>query len=320
MRILAMIHLAPPRHCAGAEMMLFSMLRPLVERGHHVDALLSRETPDTEPYDYRGITVHPFRTKDDPWPFARNADLVITHLENTARAVVLCSMLDRPLVQLIHNTQPTTRMWSSCKGEILVYNSQWMAEDFGNDPRGIIVRPPVFAQDYRTTPGDAITLINLSAAKGGELFWEMARRFPDRKFLAVKGAYGKQITYDLPNVEIREHGGDMRAVYGSTRILLMPSDYESWGRVGVEAMCSGIPVIAHPTPGLRESLGDAGTFCDRDDPDEWQRALSALVDRRKWGRASRLAKRRAKELDPTEDIARWCDAVERYERVIPHAA
>jgi hypothetical protein len=58
----------------------------------------------------------------------------------------------------------------------------------------------------------------------------------------------------------------------------MPSDYESFGRVAMEAAASGIPTIAAPTPGLRECLGDAGTFVELDNVDGWERAIRALLD------------------------------------------
>jgi len=90
----------------------------------------------------------------------------------------------------------------------------------------------------------------------------------------------------------------------------MPSDYESWGRVGVEAMASGIPVLAHPTDGLVESLGSAGVFCDRDDADAWQAAIESLDARDAYRAASRKAKARSKQLDPAADLAAWCGAVE----------
>lgn len=311
LRVLAMVHLFPPRHCAGAELMLLSMLRPLADRGHTVDVLLSRPTPDTGPYDLHGITVHPHKGRNDPWPFVENADVVITHLENTARAGALCAMVKRPLVQVLHNTHPTTKTFLTGSTALAVFNSQWMADDFAYTGRQLIVRPPVFAEEYRTKPGRAVTLINLNEAKGAHTFYALAERLPDVEFLGVVGAYGEQlIRTDLPNVTVLEHGQDMRAVYSRTRVLLMPSSYESWGRVGVEAMCSGIPVIANPTPGLREALGEAGTFADRDDIDSWQAELSRLLQPTAWRAASKRAKTRAGELDPTVDLDRWCAAIE----------
>ena len=87
----------------------------------------------------------------------------------------------------------------------------------------------------------------------------------------------------------------------------MPSDYESWGMVGVEAMHSGIPVIAHPTPGLRESLADAGTFIDRGDVDAWEAAIRRLYDDED---AFTRARKRAGELDPVDELDAWVTAVE----------
>lgn len=305
-----MVHLFPPRHCAGAEMMLVSMLRPLVERGHDVHVLLSRPTPDSGPYQFQGITVHPNAGSDAAWEHIEAADLVVTHLENTARAVILSRRLRRPFVVLMHNTHEASRAWAVRDAAAVVLNSEWMAGEFGHPDNGLIVRPPVFAGDYRTKPGTKVTLVNLNERKGGRLFAELAARMPDIEFLAVEGAYGEQLVPDLPNVEHRPHGGDMRSVYASTRLLLIPSDYESWGRVGVEAMCSGIPVIAHPTEGLSESLGAAGTFADRNDPAAWETAIRGLLKPRAWGAASKRAKTRAAELDPAEDIETWVRFVE----------
>lgn len=66
-------------------------------------------------------------------------------------------------------------------------------------------------------------------------------------------------------------------VWSRTKVLLIPSNYETYGMVGVEAIASGIPTIAHPTDGLCESLGDAGWFIPRDDVDEWQRVIELLL-------------------------------------------
>lgn len=311
-----MLHLFPPHHNAGAERMVLALLRALVDRGHEVDVLLSQRHPEiTSGYEIGGINVHRHREKTDPFAFLDGADVIVTHLENTPRAAALGESFKIPVAKVVHNTFTPTRMQIQRGISLAVYNSQWMAEEFADlDVNSVVIRPPVSAADYATTPGDCITLVNLYEPKGPKTFYALAERFPDLHFLAVHGAYGKQvIRNDLPNVEHIEHidGDRMRdQVYARTKILLVPSDYESWGRVGIEAMCSGIPVIAHPTPGLKESLGEAGIFCDRRKIDDWEAAINALLKPRAYTAAGKKAKARAAELDPADDLERWCDAME----------
>jgi glycosyltransferase involved in cell wall biosynthesis len=188
---------------------------------------------------------------------------------------------------------------------------EWLTANQVPIPPSVVVHPPVIAANYATTPGPKVTMVNMTEQKGANVFYGLAYRHPDVDFLAVHGGYGEQIIADLPNVEHQRNTADMRGdVYGKTRILLMPSIYESWGRVAVEAACSGIPTIAHPTPGLKESLNGSGIFADRDIPDQWDAALTTLLDGRKWRKASRLASERATQLDPTPDLARFVASME----------
>ncbi|MFJ8313754.1 MULTISPECIES: glycosyltransferase family 4 protein [unclassified Streptomyces] len=113
-----------------------------------------------------------------------------------------------------------------------------------------------------------------------------------------------EVVDGVPGKQMREH------VYSRSRVMLMPSLYESWGRVVVEAFASGIPVIAHPTPGLVESLGEAGIFAYRDDLNAWTHALMSLRDPTNRARASRRATARSHQLSTAPDLANWCDAVE----------
>jgi glycosyltransferase involved in cell wall biosynthesis len=325
LRILARFHAFPPHHNAGAEWAAHSLLRELASRGHQVEVWLSEVTGARLPFDLDGVRVIPATTHNGFAAAVRTGrSVVVSHLENVRPAASAARGWGRPLVVLCHNTFPATFCAiGSGTTALAVYNSEWMAaaaeEYFAENPelvkpgREVVVRPPVRVADYRTAPGDAITLINLFANKGADTFWALAERMPDRQFLAVRGSYGEQVLRDLPNVDVIDNvpGADMpKLVYARTRILLMPSEYESWGRTGIEAYASGIPVIANPTAGLRESLGEAGIFVDRSDVDGWQRAIENLDDAVLYKAASSAARKRSKQLDPTADLARWCEAVE----------
>ncbi len=324
LQIVARVHAMPPEHNAGAEHMLVSMLRPLVDRGHDVSVWLSRYGRAHEPYEYRGIKVVPLEARLDFGAAVRKADVLISHLECVPSTAALARGYSKPVVVICHNThRPTFRDMAAGGTALAVFNSQWMraeAELFLAEypksvrpPAELIVKPPVFAEEYATKPGKKVTLVNCNPEKGGRVLEQLARRMPDTEFMAVRGAYGEQVLPDLPNVEIVEHldGQDMRErVYARTRVLLMPSSYESWGRVGVEALASGIPVVAHPTPGLCESLGEAGIFVDRRDVDGYEAVLRKLAAPAEYRLASKRAKARSVELDPAADLAAWCDAVE----------
>lgn len=301
MNVLARVHLYPPDHCAGAERMLHELLKALVRSGHRVQVHLSRFCAARAPYELDGVEIYPRATAD--WQAeASKADVLFTHLENSSTMISASLLYDKPLVQVLHNTHRGTSMWASCKHDLLVYNSDWMRIELGDDPAGIVVRPPVFVADYEVEHpgfGYAATLINLNQDKGGVIFAQLAALLGGVDFIGVEGAYGEQLYPGrLSNVEIRPHGTDMRAVYQDTRVLLMPSSYESYGRTGIEALCSGIPVIATETPGLRESLGDAGIFMRPDASVlEWARTLAAVLNAPDYTAMAARGRARAADLD-----------------------
>lgn len=284
----------------------------------------------TGPYTYEGVNVFPHRDKDDPlrWILSEHPpDLIVTHLENTLRASILGDMYKIPSVVLMHNGHWKSKCDLRWGAKLVVYNTDWMravVEDWWREsqgsepPRGIVVHPPVHAARYKVSPPSRadghVTLINLNGEKGSETFYALAERFPKLRFLGVCGAYGHQdVRHDLSNVEIMPHvaAHEMaERVFARTRVLLMPSSYESYGRAGVEAACSGIPTIAHPTSGLIEALGEDGTFADRDDVDAWAAALTRLSTPKGWAAASKRALGIARRLDTDADLGRWVEAAE----------
>ena len=122
-----------------------------------------------------------------------------------------------------------------------------------------------------TTGGSRfVTFINPQPDKGVAVFAriavELGRRRPDIPLLVVEGRGTSDALAGLPgdlsgltNLNRMANTPDPRDFYGVSRVVLMPSLWrESLGRVAIEAMANGIPVLASDRGALPETLGDAG--------------------------------------------------------------
>jgi len=300
MKIFAQVHAYPPTHNAGAEWYLHSMLRYLVEQGHECKVL----TADIGCRNLDGVQLFE-QNPTNEWDLSVWCDIIISHLGRSGRAFNCANLHHKPIYIILHNT--FTNRLVEVRGDAgLIVNSDWALDDClekGYKHRMFVLRPPVFFNDYHFKPNpkkrEYISLINLWDRKGGIIFDKIIKAMPDRKFLGVKGAYGEQTIGNHSNANYINNTPYIReACYEKTRILLMPSVYESYGRTAVEAMCSGIPVIASDTPGLRESLGDCGIFIPQDAPiSEWVKEIIALDNKTTYTNLSLRCIQRAKDLN-----------------------
>lgn len=299
MKLLAYVHAFPPTHNAGAELMLHSMLRWMVQNGHGATVLCSHGV--REPYEYEGVQVDTASPANIRKLFPKS-DVILTHLDRTHEAVLASRRHQRPLVHIVHNDAQLKAHGVEPKdAQLVVFNSRWVAAAHRWTGPYIVMPPPVFADDYRVkNEGDAVTLVNLTVQKGALTFFRLALDEPHRRFVGVLGGYGQQHIPDVipNNVEIWQNSPDMKKVYSNTRVLLMPSTYESWGRCAIEAAASGIPTIAGPTPGLKESLGMAALFAVPGRVTHWRQHLRRLDSPRFYERFSTLARARSDALDP----------------------
>lgn len=311
MRILCVSPLWPPHSLVGAWLSTAECMRAMVERGHEVTVVqIATRMPA---YMHEGVEVHGRGV--DLAGLVNAADVVVSHLGDNQVASKLAQKTGKPNVRMVHSHHADAHR--RLQGATLaVFNSEHVRTAAKWRGPTMVVHPPVPPERYATTPGTAVTLVNLADAKGGPLLWKLARAMPDVEFLGVKGALGKQVGGVATNVEVLETTADMRGVYGRTRILLMPSRSESWGRVGVEAMCSGIPTIAAPTPGLQESLGDAGIFVEREDQAGWVRQIRELLEPSEWARASERSLARSQQLHPAADLERFANSIEGLARKV----
>ena len=308
MNIVASVHLYPPDHNCGAEWMLHYMLKDLQAKGHHVRVLLhdANKYKIRNNYVFDGIDVFP------PNPIVienlmRWSHAVFTHLDYTRWTIHAAKLYKKPVFHLIHNSHPYPEIVDAEKKQHIIYNSLWLKELLNYNFSNFIVTPPVDYNYYdlgnEPEKSEYITLINLNENKGGKIFGEIARAMPHKSFLGVFGSYDEQITQNLPNVTYVPNSPDIKQWYAKTRILLMPSKYESWGRTATEAMCSGIPVICTDTPGLKENCDKAGIYIkDRNNVKDWVEAITKLDDKKAYSWASRKAKARSREFDTRKTL------------------
>lgn len=336
MKILISLHSYPPHHCAGGEMYIHNMAKQFVKCGHQVRVLYNHSERDriTRTYELDGVEV---------WPRNRSlenffiwADRIITHLGFTSWTVGHAQLVfKKPVFFVVQNTHHYSCVSDPEKPVGIIYNSEWAKEKLQYRQPNIVLTPPVdFREhDLGLDPNDNkyITLINLNENKGGKIFWDIARAMPERQFLAVKGAYDDQIIQNLPNVTVADHTPNIADVYRATRILLMPSAYESWGMTATEAMCNGIPVICTPTPGLKENCGNAALYVGkppdlttktmtgsdvdlpkvsgRDDVAAWVKQIRSLDNKKTYLHRSKLCRERSRALDPQKRYESLLDFV-----------
>jgi glycosyltransferase involved in cell wall biosynthesis len=281
LRLLAFVHLYPPGHNAGAEWMMHAILSRL-QRDHGIEPRVITTQPPRRRGTWGGMHVEHVREPRRQQTACARADVVITHLDATRQAMYACRRARTPLVHLVHNDrQLEHHRVTPERAQLVIFNSEWVRDAHAWAGPATVLHPPVWLEDYppERGPHDRIVLLNLTEAKGALVFYELARRMPHRKFLGVRGAYGQQEPPpDLPNLRVIPNQRDVaRTVYARAACVLMPSSYESWGRVAVEAAAAGVPCIAAPTPGLLE-CGAPRAFYELDDLDGWAHALDALLD------------------------------------------
>jgi glycosyltransferase involved in cell wall biosynthesis len=170
-----------------------------------------------------------------------------------------------------------------------------------------------------------VTFINPQPDKGMTVFariaLELNRRRQDIPLLVVEGRAASSGLGSLPvdlsglaNLNRMANTPDPRDFYKVSRVVLMPSLWrESLGRVAIEAMANGIPVIASDRGALPETMGDAGfvfTIPDRYTPTStdiptaqevapWIATIERLWDGPEFeSRHRALAKAEARRWDP----------------------
>lgn len=320
--VIAWVHFGVPYRRAGSETMLHTMMRELLQAGVDVEVICSDMPEAPAAWEVDGVP-YTHRTPREAEAVLRAArpGVVVTHHDHAERAILAAKGIQARSVLLLHSDFDLVARPLSRNPDLCIYNTQWVRKSLaGRFPqvdrgRSLIIHPPVIPDEHATaTAGDRVTLVNLNRDKGVDTWHGAARLLPEVPFLGVRGGHGPQIEHGAPpNAELAPQTSDMRGdVWARTRVLMVPSRYESFGMAAVEALASGIPVIAHPTPGLREALGDGATFIDRDDHQAWADAIRGLYpDGPRRAEASAAARDRSAFLagQSRAELSMWVDTV-----------
>lgn len=255
----------PPNRFVGAEIAVHRFAKFLAARGHDV-MIRCVEAKRAAHYDGFRTWLDRTTTRDQP-------DWAIS----TAGLATRTAMFYRSSRRAVwaHNNQISAMLdIREASPDLLIANSQHQRDVFlstlGFD--GVMVMYPLPARGVKRLArrGKAITLVNGSADKGGDVLREVARLLPEKQFLVVAGGHGKQGDFSgLANVEVVPGGPNLEPVWRRTGTLLVPSRLESYSMVGFEALQHGIPVVARALPGVMEALGRFEHYVPSLDPDEW---------------------------------------------------
>ena len=272
MSIVALSHGYPPLWNMGGEV---SLHRTLIAAAGDKFVL----TATDEPYTFEGVNVMQIDAKNvldiktDPMPIATqlrelDANVVIGQNELSLAAVKAARIIGAASIVNVHTPPRYGRNLADAMYETnyAIYNTRTSAEQWG-EPKALVVHPPINPMPKNTyTKGDAYTVLSSLRNKGVEVVLALAILYPDQRFIIVRSpaepTHGlpdiEERVAKLPNVELhpRVAPEDVDKYFKQTRILLVPSRYETYGMSAIEAAGYGIPTVHVDTPHVREGIGD----------------------------------------------------------------
>lgn len=142
--------------------------------------------------------------------------------------------------------------------------------------------------------------------KGFDTLIQAMRQLQDLPIVLRLGGLGqdeanlKQLSQGLSNVEFCGKITNLPEFLATCHAVVIPSRWEPWGLVGVEARAAGKPVIAAAVDGLIEQVQTCGILVPADAPDRLAAAIRSLLDQNSshlvtWGSAGRESIRSAWE-------------------------
>ncbi|NJR50567.1 MAG: glycosyltransferase family 4 protein [Leptolyngbyaceae cyanobacterium CSU_1_3] len=122
-----------------------------------------------------------------------------------------------------------------------------------------------------------------SKQKGLDILLQATQLIPDVNIQLNLGGYGedehllKRLAQGQKNIKFWGEILDISAFLSTCDVVVIPSRWEPWGNVCVEAKAAGKPVIASDIDGLSEQVQDCGFLFPPDNPEALAESIQAIV-------------------------------------------
>lgn len=186
---------------------------------------------------------------------------------------------------------------------VSAFTRRELVEVFGIAEQRIVVAPPGVGAAFAPPSGDVVRrVLGRYHLEAGRYFLSVATQEPrknlgvllaahaglpagwrDRWPLVLAGGagWGRPTTPEAGS-RVRRlgyvHDDDLSALYAGASALCVPSLYEGFGLLIIEAMACGTPVLASTTPGLDEASGDVALRLPPEDPAAWAEAMRHIAE------------------------------------------
>lgn len=262
------------KNLAGGELYLHNLLKEIKE--YYDDFVIDVYLPNNEienKIEYEGINI--IEIEKENLEILLDYDLVITQLDYTKNVCEFCLKHNKKCFLIVHSySKDLYSNYTKNNKIFVIYNCIIVKDDYINNnhsnKNNITINPycdfkklsSYFCQNMKEK--EYITFINPLSFKGAEIVLYLAKHFKERKFLIVKGGYypEQQEEYlkefrKLVNCHIIDNTKDIiNKVYLKSRIVIQPSQWETWGMITNEASAMGIPTIINKgSPALLCNLG-----------------------------------------------------------------
>lgn len=312
MSLTAFLHGYPPLWSMGGETSTHRTLRVVP------GSVVFTTTP--KPYFLDGVSVQPgsgasFQSIMDDAKGC-GASVLFAHSTLSQSTVRAAKKMRLPSILAVHAPPrfggDLRRAWHAAT--VRLYNTEVARKDWNDTEKGWLLHPPIGGPSKMAKgPHDALTLTSSLLNKGADRVLDLAKRRPDQRFIIVESpahvTHGDPQFWDqaerLSNVEVwpRLHPDQMGRLWAETRILLVPSRYETYGMAAMEAAWHSIPSVHVDTPHVHEGIGTAARLLRSFTVEELDEAVGEIeADYTAWAnrafdRVGSLVKRESEELE-----------------------